>query len=553
MVKSYSKSFTLIELIITMAIVSILAAAIFVALDPVKRFADTRDSRRYSDLKTLIDALFLQAADQGAMTSILDADLSMIGTAQEDCEVLCGSTDPENFELQEDAQNGWESGSHEQTEIENSRLELNDEGQSAGEGEYISSVQQSEYPADWERISWIPQAPYGKELPNERTVEADYPEGNADMSENVLLMHLNETEGTLSDSSGRANHGTYNGALYAQVAKLSTGIGLDGVNDYIGIADTYDINLGTQAKRTIEVWFKVNDKTLTTRKQVIFEEGGGIRGMNIYLYNSSLYVGGWNVNENGWTGTFLSTAAIESGKWHHVAFVLEGTSTIQENALKGYLDGVEFASGRGSQVWNHIGNIGVGAANEDTKFHDGSFYGTGHWLGGALDELAVYNRPLSASEILDHYKRGALRLDIQVRSCDDVECEGEYFQGPSGTSSDVYSELNNLSTELPLFALQNLGKGEFFQYQITLQTDKDSLTPQLNSITMDYSIEFPEYTTEECIDLNPILNDYLPVLPVDPDTGTQERTYYAIKKLEPTGIKLVACSSEGEKTVKLIR
>ncbi|EKD47532.1 MAG: hypothetical protein ACD_66C00019G0006, partial [uncultured bacterium] len=42
------KGFTLIELLIVIAIIAILAAAIFVALDPVTRFQEARDARRYN-------------------------------------------------------------------------------------------------------------------------------------------------------------------------------------------------------------------------------------------------------------------------------------------------------------------------------------------------------------------------------------------------------------------------------------------------------------------------------------------------------------------------
>jgi len=39
------KGFTLIELLVVIAIISILAVVVFVALDPVKRFADARNSK----------------------------------------------------------------------------------------------------------------------------------------------------------------------------------------------------------------------------------------------------------------------------------------------------------------------------------------------------------------------------------------------------------------------------------------------------------------------------------------------------------------------------
>lgn len=49
--------FTLIELLVVIAIIAILATVVFVALDPIKRFADARDSRRWSDVNNILTAV----------------------------------------------------------------------------------------------------------------------------------------------------------------------------------------------------------------------------------------------------------------------------------------------------------------------------------------------------------------------------------------------------------------------------------------------------------------------------------------------------------------
>ncbi len=51
------KAFTLVELIIVIAIVAILAGAIFVAIDPARRLHETRNARRSSDVSTVLDAV----------------------------------------------------------------------------------------------------------------------------------------------------------------------------------------------------------------------------------------------------------------------------------------------------------------------------------------------------------------------------------------------------------------------------------------------------------------------------------------------------------------
>jgi len=57
------KGFTLVELIIVIAIVAILAAAIFVAIDPARRLHESRNTRRWSDVQTILDAVKKYQAD----------------------------------------------------------------------------------------------------------------------------------------------------------------------------------------------------------------------------------------------------------------------------------------------------------------------------------------------------------------------------------------------------------------------------------------------------------------------------------------------------------
>ena len=217
--------------------------------------------------------------------------------------------------------------------------------------------------------------------------------------EEGLIAHLefNETSGTLAaDSSpfGEDNPGNLlNGASFA------TGVvSFDGNDDYISIDNSSDINLGIHARRTISLWFKADDINVINRKQVLYEEGGGTRGLNIYLDAGALYVGGWNTHESSWSGTYLLTNTITANSWHHVALVLDGEATVQPNSLTAYLDGQEFGSGDGSQLWSHGDAIGLGAINGATRFHDGATTRS-NAFGGSLDELQIYNRALDSLEV----------------------------------------------------------------------------------------------------------------------------------------------------------
>ena len=213
-----------------------------------------------------------------------------------------------------------------------------------------------------------------------------------DVSDNDLVVHYTFDDGTAADSSpyGSNNSGTLqNGA--SVINGLLT---LDGVNDIVAIGNSADINMSTTSQRTISLRFMASD---VSGRKALYEEGGGVRGMNIYIDNGSLYVGGWNTREAGWTGTFLSTA-ITAGEWHSVTLTLNGTDTVQDGALRGYLDGGLFGEGAGSQVWKHGGDVRLGGVGKHTRFHDGKSRGASPFA-GQVDDFRIYNRTLSAGEV----------------------------------------------------------------------------------------------------------------------------------------------------------
>ena len=93
---SLKKGFTLIELLIVIAIIAILAGVVFVALDPLTRFQEARDSKRWSDVTAILDATKVQQVDNGgsylaAITSLTVGNYYTIGTCAAGGDAGCGS------------------------------------------------------------------------------------------------------------------------------------------------------------------------------------------------------------------------------------------------------------------------------------------------------------------------------------------------------------------------------------------------------------------------------------------------------------------------------
>jgi prepilin-type N-terminal cleavage/methylation domain-containing protein len=78
---SKRQGFTLIELLVVISIIAILATVVFVALDPVTRFADARNSRRWNDVNSLLTAVHSCIVDN-------DGSLSICGISGTSSQVL---------------------------------------------------------------------------------------------------------------------------------------------------------------------------------------------------------------------------------------------------------------------------------------------------------------------------------------------------------------------------------------------------------------------------------------------------------------------------------
>lgn len=189
--------------------------------------------------------------------------------------------------------------------------------------------------------------------------------------------------GALTGSAGVSPFGAFGGSGYFSGGEAS-------------ITNHADFNLSTLGQRTIAMWFYAEDVDAPGR-QMLYEEGAGTRGLNIYIEDGRLYVGGWNRAESNWSGTWLSTDAVQSGQWHHVALVLDGGAVVTEDAFRGYLDGVQFGSGEGSQLWAHSGDINVGNGG-DSRYPDGTGSVTDPFT-GYIDEFRAYTRVLTDHDL----------------------------------------------------------------------------------------------------------------------------------------------------------
>ena len=100
-------------------------------------------------------------------------------------------------------------------------------------------------------------------------------------------------EGNARDVT-EANTGVLRNGVSFATGKVGQAFSLDGRNDFVFIPGNPDINTaGPYTHRTINLWFRTSDNVTT--RQVLWEEGGFLRGFSIYIESGSVYVNGWNL------------------------------------------------------------------------------------------------------------------------------------------------------------------------------------------------------------------------------------------------------------------
>ena len=220
-----------------------------------------------------------------------------------------------------------------------------------------------------------------EELPDNRGIDT-----TANMTGNLLLMHFNDESGAIADTSGDNNNGTYNGVLYSQSGAIDTALGFDGTGDYMTIPHNESFDSLTD-HFSIAFWVKphvyhggykrVIEKSYSTSWAVALDDGNQI----------SFWANGGELLDTG-------THQILPNNWTHVAITWD--RVIGTEQVKVYFDG------------EHVANTSYSTPfGTDTRdIYVGQYYGGGaYWFDGDLDELAIWNRTLSPTEVTNLYGR----------------------------------------------------------------------------------------------------------------------------------------------------
>ncbi len=229
-------------------------------------------------------------------------------------------------------------------------------------------------------------------------------------------------DGNANDIVG-SNHGTTQGNATFVTGMVGQAVSLDGDDDFVSVPFNENYNFAPNEQFTLEMWVKPGQAVGTHAVVVrdVFEWDWGI-----WQYNDSFLTGHNNSNLYGQIDAPF-------GEWVHVAVIYDsGTHNLYVN---GVLDSL---SGTQSPITQSDAGLALGR-------RVGSYYQ------GVLDEVTMYDRALSSTEIQAIYTAGtagkckefSLFLPIILNPCEDRYLDDFSDTGsgwPTNSSSNTQVE-----------------------------------------------------------------------------------------------------------------
>jgi Concanavalin A-like lectin/glucanases superfamily len=191
----------------------------------------------------------------------------------------------------------------------------------------------------------------------------------------VAAYGFNEGSGTtVHDASTNGNNGTLQGgASWTTSGKYGKAISFNGTNAYVNVPSSSSLQL--TSAMTLEAW--VNPSLLTGHWQDVIYKGND----NYYLEADSTSAKPATRCTSG--GALFGTGALTTNTWTHLAGTYDGAT------LRLYVNGV--------QVSSRAQTGPVATSTNPLQIGGDSIYG--QYFQGRIDEVRVYNRALSATEI----------------------------------------------------------------------------------------------------------------------------------------------------------
>lgn len=210
---------------------------------------------------------------------------------------------------------------------------------------------------------------------------------------------LEENSGTFTrDSSINTNNADLQVGATWVTGKVGNGVSAN-ASSYVQVPDS--ANLTFSQNMTVSLW--ANQASASTDKALIahwnqavssswaLQTGTSASVLRVFIASSQGDTGGNCVDTDG---------AWSAGSWHHVALVYDGTQSTALDRAKVYIDGVV----RPMSVC--LGTIPSSLQDSSSYLTIGAMRGLGRYFNGSLDEVKMFNRSFTPSEVKAEYDAG---------------------------------------------------------------------------------------------------------------------------------------------------
>lgn len=204
--------------------------------------------------------------------------------------------------------------------------------------------------------------------------------------------------GNATDVSGNGNNGIVNGATLTtdRFGNQNSAYSFDGINDQIVVADTNILDITKNL--SLCAWIK--PASFGSENKIITKFPPNSYQLSVWNNKAIIQICP-NGQPDYWDNKCISNDSININKWSFIC----GIYDYDNNLMKVYINGVLEKSVSVS------GQINSGNA----PVIIGNFYGgTNWWWHGVIDDIRIYNRALSATEILALYNESICKQSITV-------------------------------------------------------------------------------------------------------------------------------------------
>jgi hypothetical protein len=183
---------------------------------------------------------------------------------------------------------------------------------------------------------------------------------------------------TTEDSSGLGQTGTLSSATRVAAGRFGRALSFNGTSAFVSVPDSNALDLTTAM--TLEAW--VNPTSLSGWRNILMKEAKP--GLAYSLYGSDGAKPGAFIRVGSADAGRVAPNALALNTWTHLAATYDGTS------LRIYINGVLVSSGAtaGGPMLTSTGVMRIGG---------NSIWG--EYFAGMIDEVRIYSRVLSATEI----------------------------------------------------------------------------------------------------------------------------------------------------------